>query len=512
MRKIIAAMITIAVLFTFMLPTYAAATPSPKEEVVYGILALDGSVTSVYVVNIFDGGEIVDYGDYREIRNLTTSEKLSNQNGQITATTTAEKLYYKGTLKSQELPWKIVVKYFLNGIELAGSELAGQDGALQIVVAVSRNPLVNSTFFEHYALQITLALDTKRCSNIQAEQATIAEAGSKKQLNYTLLPGKEAEIRVSADVHDFVMDAITINGIKLSLNIAFDQTELTGQFSQLSEAIKGLDDGSLQLLAGVNQLSLGLEQYFTGMKSYKDGLAELDNGMAGLNAGAGALQKGLSELSMQNDSLVQGALAIQQAAFDTVNQQLAGMGLALPLLTAQNYKAVLANLPDLALIQAQLDAAVQFAAGLKNYTDGVAQLAVGAGNLASGTSQLKTAAAKAASGADQLYQAGVQLNAAVKQLQEGLAAYQNGTSQLKNQTSNMAAETSSRINAMIAALTGSGGETVSFVSEQNTNISAVQFVLKTEAIKLKDTAPAVIQQPAVLTFWQKLLKLFGLYP
>jgi len=510
MRKLLPVVVAIAILFAFMLPTYAANTPSQKEEDVYGILHLDGSVDHVYVVNIMNGGEILDYGDYSEIHNLSTSEKLNYSNGQTTAATTAEKLYYQGTLKSQELPWKIAIKYLFNGAEISGTELAGQKGALQILISVTQNPKINSIFFDHYALQISLALDTKLCSNIKTEQATIADAGSKKQLNYTMLPGKGAEIQITADVHDFEMDAIAINGIKLSLNITVDADVLTGQLAQLADAIKELDDGSGKLLTGVNQFSAGMEQYIAGLKSFKDGMSELDSGVAGLDAGASALKNGLYELSMQNESLVNGALAIQQAAFDTVNQQLSDMGLGLPLLTPQNYSAVLANLPALATIQAQLDGAVQFAAGLKSYTDGVAQLASGAADLANGTAQLKTSTIKAAFAANDLYQAGVELNFAIKQLQEGLAAYQSGANTLRNQTANIADETSSAIDEMIRTMTGGGEEVVSFVSNQNTNISAVQFVMKTDAIKTQDTEQIVIEQPVKLNLWQKLLKLFGM--
>ena len=48
-------------------------------------------------------------------------------------------------------------------------------------------------------------------------------------------------------------------------------------------------------------------------------------------------------------------------------------------------------------------------------------------------------------------------------------------------------------------------------SAENTEVGAVQFALQTTAI----TAPAPAAQPepaaVTLTFWQKLLKLFGLY-
>jgi hypothetical protein len=42
-------------------------------------------------------------------------------------------------------------------------------------------------------------------------------------------------------------------------------------------------------------------------------------------------------------------------------------------------------------------------------------------------------------------------------------------------------------------------------------VSSVQFVLKTEAIQVPETNDTVPEETQELTFWQKLLKLFGLY-
>ena len=67
-----------------------------------------------------------------------------------------------------------------------------------------------------------------------------------------------------------------------------------------------------------------------------------------------------------------------------------------------------------------------------------------------------------------------------------------------------------QLDGLLNSLSG-GGEVQSFTSAENTEVGAVQFALQTTAI----TAPAPAAQPepaaVPLTFWQKLLKLFGLY-
>lgn len=511
MKKILSLFLAFALLFTLGFTVSAADIPSSKEEVVYGILNLDGTVNNLHVVNIFKGGAITDYGNYSDLRNMTTSEKLNQTGDQITVNTKASKFYYQGTLKNRELPWDILIKYYLDGKEMSGADLAGKSGKLKINMSVKQNNKLSSTFYDNYALQIALSLDNKLCSNIKTENATIAEAGSKKQLAYTVLPGKGIDITVTAEVHDFEMEAITINGIKLSLGINIDSDEFTGQISELADAIKGLDDGAAELLEGLNQLSMGMQKYTDGMKAFRDGLSQLSAGADSLNTGAAALNNGLSELTKQNDALINGALAIQQGTFDSVNAKLSQMGLGLPVLTAENYSAVLSPISDLAEVKRQLDGAVQFTQGLKGYMDAVAQLGKGASDLASGTIQFKASSSVIAASANELYTGGAELNAGIKKLRDGLATYNDGTKQLRNGTSDMGSEINNKVDEILGSISGKGDKVISFVSDKNTNVSAVQFVIKTASINTPEVSKAALAKPVQLSFWNKLLKLFRLY-
>lgn len=54
-------------------------------------------------------------------------------------------------------------------------------------------------------------------------------------------------------------------------------------------------------------------------------------------------------------------------------------------------------------------------------------------------------------------------------------------------------------------------ELSSFVSEKNENIKSVQFVIQTESIHLAEVEATIEEAPENLNFFQKFLKLFGLY-
>ena len=66
------------------------------------------------------------------------------------------------------------------------------------------------------------------------------------------------------------------------------------------------------------------------------------------------------------------------------------------------------------------------------------------------------------------------------------------------------------IDSLLSSLSG-GEEVTSFVSDKNTSVSSVQFVIQTEAVEMEEEAPSVQEQEETLSFWQKLCRLFGLY-
>lgn len=509
MKRILSVILTLTLIFTISLTAFAEGITSQKEEIVYGILNSNGSAKNIYVVNIFEDKNITDYGNYKKVRNMTTSEKINQNGDKISINTSADRLYYEGTVEKQELPWNIGIEYRLDGKKISGAELAGKSGALEIEISVDKNPEINNVFFDNYTLQIALSLDTKSAKNIESENAIVAEAGGKKQLTYTILPGQGADILVTADVKDFEAEAITINGIRMNLDMVIDDEEFSNQISQLTNAIRELDSGSEDLLKGVNKLSDGMNKYVEGLEAFRSGMSKLGSGVDELDKGAKGISMGLSELSKRKDILIQGALGIQDSTFNEINNRLYAMNLGFPLLTPENYENILGNIPELASIKAQLDGIMQFTNGLKGYTDGVAELNLGASDLAKGASELSASISKIPELANDLYNGGIELNSAIEKLKTGLAEYNQGTNQLRNRTSNIDTEIDSTIDGIMNSILGDADDAVSFVSDKNTNVLNVQFVIKTEEIRRPETGTAK-KTPKETGFWEKLLDLFRL--
>lgn len=168
--------------------TAFAADSAKKEEVVYANLDEAGDVTGVYVVNSVQGSDITDYGTYTSVKNLTTEDKIDVDGDKITIHTDADKVYYQGDLDTKEIPWNIAITYKLDGKGYKAEELAGKSGSLEINISITQNKNCDESFWSGYALQGTLTLDATKCKNIVADQATIANVGSDKQLSYIILP------------------------------------------------------------------------------------------------------------------------------------------------------------------------------------------------------------------------------------------------------------------------------------------------------------------------------------
>ena len=76
MQKFTAAAMAVLLLGFTVVPAFAETAPSAKEEVIYAMADASGKVT----VNIFAGGDIVDYGDYSAVKPLNTNDTIT-QNG-----------------------------------------------------------------------------------------------------------------------------------------------------------------------------------------------------------------------------------------------------------------------------------------------------------------------------------------------------------------------------------------------------------------------------------------------
>ncbi len=419
---------------------------------------------------------------------LNTTDKVTQSGDKITLTSAADKVYYQGTLKKNAIPWNISVRYFLDGKEYSAKDIAGKSGALEIRFSVSKNENCKGSFYDDYALQASFTLNTDLCKNIVSSGATAANVGSNKQLTYTVLPGKGIETVIKADVTNFEMDAVAINGAK-------DVRDGTGKLNSAAETLNGK-------------------------------VGELNSGVAARTGGAGELYSGLTDITAKNGQLTAAAYTAYEglcnAAAAALNSQLEANGMAAVTLTPANYSAVLMGLLEkmnadtahkaayqtvlqqISGLKEQLDSYGEFYQGLLDYTGAVSNAAQGAKELKLNMDALYTSTGK-------LKISVGEMTGAVGKLYGGTKELANGTAEFSNKTSNIDEQISDEIDNMISSVTGNNAETVSFISEKNTSVGSVQFAIKTAAVEKAETEVSNAVKETKLTFWQKLLRLFGLY-
>lgn len=128
----------------------------------------------------------------------------------------------------------------------------------------------------------------------------------------------------------------------------------------------------------------------------------------------------------------------------------------------------------------------QFHEGLVAYTGGVDQLASGYTGLNDGTAQLADGTA---------------------QLADGVGAYAEGVHTFNISAQQIPVLMQAKISALLTSFGGGDFTPVSFVSSDNENVRAVQFVIKSADIRT-DPTPVVEPTPPDETIWTRLLALF----
>ncbi len=599
MKKVLKVFLIFILLISMTLSPVIAQSATEKEEVVYGLLEFDGSLESLYVVNRFpetavqaSDGQIIDYGSYTDIRNMTTSEEIEISGDEISVNTSAEQFFYQGTLEDQELPWEVSIEYLLDGQEVAPSELAGQSGKMELIIDIQENPSVNSAFYENYLLQVSVTLDTENFSDIESEDGTIASAGRNRVINHTVMPGEDARISVRATAEDFYMEEIEFSALPFSMAIDVPVAgDLMEEAETLSEAVSDLYEGVTSLNSGINDLSGGAQDLNAGASDFGEGiqslsgnsedllsasrqirealdqinnqlaqqedptaqfeeLSQLSDGLRELAQGLNKMADGMYELNeayntaySELDSAISeipdgeidptplyglvgsdeeltaslnqlmefyGAAKTTKGTYEAVREVFESTGPAL-----ESYVTSLDATNDALLEMADnLDGSIPtgeeenplrelkngmaelgenyhgFHAGLDDYMQGVQDLSTGYQEIEGGIASLAGGLREVSSGADELEAGTGELNEGVKDLP------------------NTIQEEMDRAEALYDT---SDFEPVSFVSEKNPQVTSVQFVFRTPTIELPEEPPSEVEESEELSFWQKLLKLFGLY-
>lgn len=225
--------------------------------------------------------------------------------------------------------------------------------------------------------------------------------------------------------------------------------------------------------------------------------------MQSLNQGISQVQGGLDALNKQSAGLTGGSAQMKEAVNGLVEE----------------YGKLDSGL------NAYMDGVAQVTAGYQQVAGGAKELAKGSSALKSGSTALYSGTANLLNGIVELYDAtgtlhdgagqlddGVtEMVAGISTLYDGAGELYDGTGELRTETSGMDTEIEDKIDELLDTVTGDDLEITSFVSDKNTNVDSVQFVIKTDSLEIEETEEVVHTNNKKMSIWQKFLNLFGLY-
>ena len=454
-----------------------------KAETVYAKANADGTVTETTVEAVLkarDGATIPDVAALRDIINKEGDEEYTTgADNALTWQNSGSAITYEGK-SDAALPVTTRVTYYLNGVETAPDDLAGQSGRVRIRFDYTNHTRETVTVDgQEYTVSVpftaitAVILDGDKFSNIEADNGKVMELDGQTAVLGTAMPGLADSLRltefepledteipayfeVSADVTDFSLDftatILTPSALDdLDTGDLSDLDDLSDTLDDLTDATDALTDGTGALADGVQALYDGFHQYADGVQGLNEGAEALADGLTQLYSsgtalvdGANALRDGLSAVSSAVGNMTSGdagsseeSMAAMESQLTPIVQAYAGT-LVSETTNDDDLKATLTALGLSDTDQQVVLYAVATAMGKsldKNtlpMVQGVAGTVSGAimGQLGSGIGQLQTGLDQLASGSAELARGADTYVKAVGQVSQGADALAEGSAQL----------------------------------------------------------------------------------
>ncbi len=453
-----------------------------KAETVYAKANADGTVTETTVEAVLkacEGATIEDVAALRDIINKEGDEEYTTgADNALTWQNSGSAITYEGK-SDAALPVTTRVTYYLNGVETAPDDLAGQNGRVRIRFDYTNHTRETVTVDgQEYTVCVpftaitAVILDGDKFSNIEADNGRVMELDGQTAVLGTAMPGLADSLRltefepledteipayfeVSADVTDFALDftatILTPSALDdLDTGNLSDLDDLSDTLDDLTDAADELVDGTGALADGVQALYDGFHEYADGVQGLNEGAEALADGLTQLYTsgtalvdGANALRDGLSAVSSAVGGMTSGDTGSNDEMMAQLNEQLApvianyGTTVVTDVVTDADLVAALTAAGLIEEQQAVLGAVgATMGKALQNDTpamvQGVAGTVSGAimGQLGSGISQLQTGLDQLASGSAELARGADTYVKAVGQVSQGADALAEGSAQL----------------------------------------------------------------------------------
>ena len=303
-----------APLLSFALPQCAqAAAPTVEtDETVYINMDYYGAPTNTRIVkgvNLNGHTEFTDFGDYKDVYNMSTFDEPTLKEGSVywKLDTDKNRFYYEcipNDTVNIQMPWNFDVSYKLNGVPVEADQCAGASGTIQMDIHAVPNTYASDYYKNNMMLVCATGIDMSKALSIDAPGAQIQSFGTYKLVMFMGLPGEENTFTVRIGSNDFE-----------SMGLIMFMTPATTSALDIMSSMRDIKD---RLKNSGDNLYTGVSSMLSTMQAVQGSLSSMSSGISGidqvrkqlikdrgtLDPRTDAALNALNELTGKSDSLI----------------------------------------------------------------------------------------------------------------------------------------------------------------------------------------------------------------
>lgn len=303
-----------ALLLSFALPQCAqAAAPTVEtDETVYINMDYYGAPTNTRIVkgvNLNGHTEFTDFGDYKDVYNMSTFDEPTLKEGSVywKLDTDKNRFYYEcipNDTVNIQMPWNFDVAYKLNGVPVEADQCAGASGTIQMDIHAVPNTYASDYYKNNMMLVCATGIDMSKALSIDAPGAQIQSFGTYKLVMFMGLPGEENTFTVRIGSNDF-------ESMGLIMFMTPATTSALDIMSSMRDIKDRLENSGDNLYTGVSSMLSTMQAVQSSLSSMSSGISGIDQVRKQLIKDRGTLDprtdaalNALNELTGKSDSLI----------------------------------------------------------------------------------------------------------------------------------------------------------------------------------------------------------------
>ena len=233
----------------------------------------DAAVVKSYALN--GANEVVDYGSYDSVENLTNGIKPEISDGKVRFSlgeNAPSHFYFEGKTRApfETLPFLLSIQYRLNGVPVEAEKLAGEKGVVEIHIRAVPNPASSEYQKNNWFLTAAAVFNQNDILSLSAPDAQIQTVGNLKTALFVWLPGESQEYILSVGTEDFKFDGFTF---------LLGPVNASGRLGDL----KKLQDDKQDIQKSWDSLNAASDRLFDAAEGMQGKLNQAANGLDGLN-------------------------------------------------------------------------------------------------------------------------------------------------------------------------------------------------------------------------------------